>query len=117
MGYLVGKYMRDTNIKKAILGGKTKLTINKESTFNIVTYKEVKQILSELLRINKKGIFNIAQKKLIKIREITEYYNTEAEFGNFLYKSPKISNKKISDLHLPFNCTKQEIISKLKSNI
>ena len=117
LSYMVGKYMRNNNVKKAILGGKQDITISGNSTFNIVTYKEIFTILERLLNTDQSGIFNIASNHEIKLKDICEYYQTKANFGTYKYNSPSVSINKIKNLDLHVYQSKECIIKSLKTHI
>ena len=119
LGYLVGNYMRNSNVKKAILGGSQDLTISSDSYYNIITYKQVLEILKYLIDNNNHGIYNITSKSSVRLKEICDFYKTKATFGNYIYKSPSVSTKKIERLDREFNLnySKEKIIETLRGNI
>jgi len=119
LGYLVGSYMKNSNVKKAIVGGKQKITISSESNYNIVTYNQVLSVIRFLLFSNKKGIYNLCSNNSVKLSEICKYYNTKADFGNFQYKSPIVSTNKIISLGENFglDISKENLIRSLVNNI
>ena len=86
---LLGKYTLNNNIKR--LSRYEDIDISLDSEFNFITYEQVLHFINLIILKDIKGIYNIASKTNIILRNINELVFD----GTYIYKCGHISNTKL----------------------
>ena len=84
---LLGPDMRFNQILKIATKSKCKLSLSPESSFNLVYYSDIISIIEAGLL----GVINLVSKRNISLKEISKYYETFPNWGDFKYLTPKPS--------------------------
>lgn len=88
-GLLFGKGMRMNSILKVALEKNATLTLTPSSTFYPIFYTDIE----ELINLQMTGIFHLITEKHISLKEVSNEYHTNPNWGEYTYKSPDLNFK------------------------
>ena len=89
---LLGKHMKKNNIVKAVFDERPILSLTKDSTYSLISYEHVLKIITESVKNNIFGTYDVVAKKEISMRDIVEYCGKKdtVKFGEYNYLTKKI---------------------------
>jgi nucleoside-diphosphate-sugar epimerase len=98
-GLLIGDYMRPNSVSRILAeSGPVELTLSAGSTFYLVGYLDVLDLIQELLDRGKTGTFNVVRSRAVSLGEVAEAGGRQPRFGAYRYDSGEIANEKAAAL-------------------
>ena len=97
-GFLVGKSLRNSSIKK-IINSEKNVSLDGKSNFYCISYYDIWNIIKICHIKQISGVLNVFMKPGFTLEELSDIYYSKTKFGKFLYQSPQISNFKLKKLY------------------
>lgn len=101
------------NLKRLLEDKSPKLSVSKDSEYNLVLYSDVLNVVKFLIDTRQPGIFNLASSRNIKLHDLAAKLNKRVDWGRYLYKLQNIDATKISGINSAFLKTSEQVISEL----
>jgi nucleoside-diphosphate-sugar epimerase len=98
LSLLLGPYMRPNNVSRLLFEEHPQLTLTAESSFNVVAYDDVVGVIEAMIMRDLHGIYNVARKSNVMLRELSGLLGKRVEFGQATYLTGEIDNSKIVDI-------------------
>ena len=99
---MLGYTMKNNTIKKIFSekGKEVKLTLSQESTYNLVTHKDIVDFVKLSIKNNKIGIFDAVSAENILLSDIVKIAKMEknVRYGNYRYEARDFKNKKNNNI-------------------
>lgn len=109
---MLGPYMRPNSLTKILSGENPKLTLNEKSSFNYVLHEDIAHFISLATLQRLSGIFNIASSDNVTLETVCAAYQKPAQFGDYIYKTGTIDNKKAAAVCPIFSKTSLETVTR-----
>jgi dTDP-4-dehydrorhamnose reductase len=110
-GLLLGKYTRKNNLVKVLEGSPCQLTLTADSTFNCVTYHSLLALILNAQEKDITGIYNAVSNDRVALNELTVPGDREIVFGDYQYRTARISNLKAAGICKEFDRSSLAAIS------
>ena len=99
--------MKRNNLIRLVEDDNPKLSLTGDSNFNYVTDSD---IIDFIFNCDSTGTFDFVSSKNIELKEISSMINKEASFGQYRFRTPEVSNKKLIGSWPKMNKTSQETL-------
>lgn len=114
---LLGLFSRSRSMSQIIQGKPCELSLTNDSTFNYITYEDVKNSICYLISSKMSGTFNLASSENIRLDQVCRLFDSDATYGMYKYDVGNICTKKISALISCFKMTSQQKLAVFKKEI
>ena len=108
-GLITGRTNRLTNLMKILRFDPTPLTLNAESSFNLVSMDQIKKFIELASAQNVTGIFNAGSIKNATLGEIAKTVGSHPIFGSFTHNVHRMDTSKIREVSGDFDKSSIEI--------
>ena len=88
-GLLIGYDMRVNQLLKVAINQTSQLTLSPRSTFGLVFYNDILSIINS----NYSGTMNVLPPRIVSLQEVSDYFNTTPNWGDYIYQTPLVSKK------------------------
>ena len=100
---LLGRHMRPNTITKLIQENNPKITLSKDSTYNFIRHKDVTDFILKSYESNISGVFDFVASDYLNLKDIAEHLSANADFGEYTFKTNKISNQALASTFPEFD--------------
>lgn len=115
---MLGKYMKSNNLLKLIKDPNYKLSLTENSSFNYILHSDILNFILLCYNNNINGIIPFVSSKNITLKEITEILNIKnANFGNYEFITPLLSNKDLLYYDKNLNKTSEEVFNQFLTQL
>ena len=111
-GLLLGQYMRQNTVSRIASGDIASHTLAAESTFYLVGYAEIWELISQLLARGMTGIYNAVRKNPVSLSDVAEVFGCKPKFGEYRYIAGNISNENVANLVPAFQNDSSELLKR-----
>ncbi len=116
---MVGPDLKPNSVVRLINNKNTTLTLSKKSTFNIISQQDLLNFIKKLYTCSDddkskfNGTINFISKDNITLEEINNRLDCNGNFGNYIYTTPSLDNKKIITLYPEMNKSSWDVIKEI----
>jgi nucleoside-diphosphate-sugar epimerase len=93
---ILGKTMRKNNFRKIIEDDAPELSLTSGSTFNYVLQEDILEFINIAIQKDYTGIVDFISSTNITLQEISGLVRKQVRFGNYEYKTPKLSSEDLA---------------------
>lgn len=111
---LLGHYARENSLIRMLKYENPKLTLSQHSTFNYILHDDISRFMALAIKQNLTGIYNVCASENATLAQIANHFKLRVQFGDYLYTTGNVSNKKITSIDPTFqkNCLDHIILFK-----
>ena len=116
---MVGPDLKPNSVIKLINNKNTTLTLSKKSTFNIINQQDLLNFIKKLYTCSDddkskfNGTINFISKDNVSLEEINNRLDCNGNFGDYIYTTPSLDNKKIITLYPEMNKSSWDVIKEI----
>jgi dTDP-4-dehydrorhamnose reductase len=114
---LLGRHMRKNTLTKIITEEKPKITLAKNSTYNLINHEDVLNFISDSCKKKVSGIFDFVASDYLVLEEICNYLNAKVEYGNYIFATNRTSNSNLINTFPKYNKSSWESLKYLIEEI
>lgn len=108
---MLGNSISANSITKIISGENIKLSLTKDSTFNLISHHSIADFIKTAITLDLSGTFNLSSSNNISLEKIAETAgNSKITFGNNSYKTPSLNNRKVVKYCKTFSKSSENIL-------
>jgi dTDP-4-dehydrorhamnose reductase len=108
---MLGNYIRDNSVTRILTSETCKLSIESNSTFNLISHQSVADFVQIARNLDLTGIYNLTSSTNISLRTIASLAGRQnIEFGKALYQTPQVDNSKVARYCKDFDKTSEEVL-------
>ncbi|HTL48853.1 MAG TPA: NAD(P)-dependent oxidoreductase [Verrucomicrobiae bacterium] len=105
----LGRYSRKANLKVIAEDPKPELKLQAGSRFNYILHEDVAAFIEYAVEHDLRGIYNVASSGAVTLSEIAEWVKKKPVYGDYLYDSGDISNRKIAAVFPALKKTSRQV--------
>jgi len=115
---MLGDYIRDNSVTRILTSDPCKLSIESNSTFNLISHQSVADFIHIARNLDLTGIFNLTSSTDISLRTVASLAGRQnIEFGKALYQTPQVDNSKVARYCKDFDKTSEEVLRSYMESI
>lgn len=117
-GAMLGRYSKENSLIRIMECDKgCDLTLSEKSEFNYVLHSNVLNFIKLAIRENIQGVYNFVSSQNITLSEIADEFGKKVNFGNYVYRTGNIDNRKIISVFPDLQKTSREVINQFKKEL
>lgn len=115
---MLGNYIRDNSVTRILTSETCKLTIESNSTFNLISHQSVANFVQVARNLDLTGIYNLTSSTDISLKTVASLAGRQnIEFGKALYQTPRVDNSKVTRYCKDFDKTSEEVLRSYMESI